>query len=143
MRLNKVSIGAIALSLLVTGCSDKDSTSQEADGSNSSLENFEPRPPDSPILGNVSDNGQCDPQVVSMDKEKNTPHIVYKGQPGDALTIKYMSGEKVLQEDNFELSSTTTSVQTGASIYNGDLDHVQINAHGRVGTPGECRIVVK
>ena len=143
MRLNKISIGAIALALLVTGCSDQDSTSQEADGSNSSLENFEPRPPDSSILGNVSDNGQCDPQIVSMDKEKNTPHIVYKGQPGDALTIKYMSGEKVLQEDNFELSSTTTSVQTGASIYNGDLDHVQINAHGRVGTPGECRIVVK
>ena len=143
MRLSKILLGAIALSLTVAGCSDHDDASQEADGNNSSLENFESRPPDFPILGNVSDSGQCDPQVVSMDREKNTPHIVYKGQPGDALTIKYMSGEKVLQEDSFELSNTTTSVQTGASIYNGDLDHIQINAHGRVGTPGECHIVVK
>jgi lipoprotein len=79
MRLNKISIGAIALSLLVTGCSDQDSTSQEADGSNSSLENFEPRPPDSPILGNVSDNGQCDPQIVSMDKEKIRRILCTKG----------------------------------------------------------------
>lgn len=53
-----------------------------------------------------------------------------------------MSGEKVLKEDSFALSSTTTSVQTGASIYNGDLDHIQINAHGRVGKTGECHIIV-
>lgn len=142
MRLNKVSIGAIALSLLIAGCGGQDNPPQEAEGSNSSLENFTPRPPDSPILGDVSANGQCDPQIVSMDREKNTPHILYNGQPGDALTIKYMSGEKVLKEDSFALSSTTTSVQTGASIYNGNLDHIQINAHGRVGKTGECHIIV-
>ena len=70
MRLSKNLLGAIALSLTVAGCSDHDDASQEVDGSNSSLENFESRPPDFPILGNVSDNGQCDPQVVSMDREK-------------------------------------------------------------------------
>ncbi|MBA1834466.1 hypothetical protein [Corynebacterium wankanglinii] len=143
MRLSKILLGAIALSLTVAGCSDHDDASQEADGNNSSLENFESRSPDSPILGNVSDTGECDPQILRMDKERNTPHIAYEGQPGDVLTIRYMSGEKVLQEDSVELSNTTTSVQTGASIYNGDLDHVQIDAHGPVGTPGECRIVVK
>lgn len=39
-------------------------------------------------------------------------------------------------------SGTTTSVQTGASIYNGDLERIQIDAHGTVGTAGECHIIV-
>lgn len=70
MRLSKVSIGAIALPLLIAGCSGQDNPPQEAEGGNSSLENFTPRPPDSPILGDVSANGQCDPQILSMDREK-------------------------------------------------------------------------
>jgi hypothetical protein len=78
-----------------------------------------------------------------MDNEKNTPHIHYEGQPGDELIIKYMNGDEVVQEDSVELSSTTTSIQTGASTYNGDLDRAEIVAKGRSGTDGTCHITIK
>lgn len=138
----RVFTATILLLLLVSGCTTQENISDKEDESRSSLENIHSRSPSSPILGKVSADGQCDPQIITMDKEKNTPHILYKGQPGDALTIKYISGKEVLKEDSFELSSTTTSMQTGASIYNGDLGRIQINAHGTVGTAGECHIIV-
>lgn len=133
---------ATILLLLVSGCTAQENISDKANESERSLEKIHSRSPDSPILGKVSADGQCDPQIVSMDKGKNTPHILYKGQPGDVLTIKYISSKEMLKEDSFELSGTTTSVQTGASIYNGDLERIQINAHGTVGTTGECHIIV-
>ena len=138
----RVFTATILLLLLVSGCTTQENISDKANESGRSLENIHSRSPDSPILGKVSADGQCDPQIITMDKEKNTPHILYKGQPGDALTIKYISGKEVLKEDSFELSSTTTSVQTGASIYNGDSERIQIDAHGTVGTAGECHIIV-
>ncbi|MDK8475737.1 MULTISPECIES: hypothetical protein [unclassified Corynebacterium] len=147
MRLNKLAISTVCLPLMLVGCGVQDpepsAESEAPNNGDTSLEGFEPRPSDAPILGNVTAEGECDPQVVKMDNEKNTPHIHYEGQPGDELTIKYMNGDEVVQEDSVELSSTTTSIQTGSSTYNGDLDRAEIVAKGRSGTDGTCHITIK
>lgn len=136
----------VSASGLAAACSPsaEDSTAQDTglESAGSLPEGFTPRSPEENILGESSDDGLCDPSVIDIDHEKNTAQFTYNGQPGDKISIEIFMDEGPSNVEDFELGSTNTSWQVPTSIYNGDIDYINVSATGRVGEPGSCKINV-
>ncbi|KQB87088.1 hypothetical protein [Corynebacterium lowii] len=122
----------------ITACSSAEETTEPT------TVDFEPRDPEAPILGAVSEEGHCDPEVIDIDHERNTPYVTYHGQPGDAITLQFVAndGVTVLEESDFELSSRQTGHHALSGLYNGDISGIHVTANGRVGQAGTCVIPV-
>ncbi|MDN6324105.1 MAG: hypothetical protein L0J70_01685, partial [Corynebacterium sp.] len=123
----------------------QDATTQDATASgendtSGTDEDAAPRDGDAPVLGASDADGACDPGVIDIDHEKNTPHVTYHGKPGDTVDITYVENDGTTTDTTFELEVTATTYSTGAEIFNGDLDRIEVSASGTTSTPGNCVI---
>lgn len=126
----------------------QDATTQDAtasgandtSGTSGTDEDVAPRDGDAPVLGASDADGACDPGVIDIDHEKNTPHVTYHGKPGDTVELTYVENDGTTTDTTFELEVTATTYSTGAEIFNGDLDRIEVSASGTTGTPGNCII---
>lgn len=109
-------------------------------GTSGTDEDAAPRDGDAPVLGASDADGACDPGVIDIDHEKNTPHVTYHGKPGDTVELTYVENDGTTTDTTFELEVTATTYSTGAEIFNGDLDRIEVSASGTTGTPGNCVI---
>lgn len=108
----------LALALLTVGCTHP--ADEEAA--------VPTREPDAPLLGEVSTDGHCDPNVVDIDHEKNTPHLEYHGFPGDHLHLAFVGNDgTTLREHDIDLPEGSTGHQAISSIYNGDIKHIAVD----------------
>lgn len=103
---------------------------------------FEPRSPDSFILGKPTVTGECLPDIIDIDHSKNTAQFRYSGQPGDAIVLSIVMDDGSIQTEKFELGSHHTGWQVPTTINNSDIDHVEVEASGRVGKSSSCTISV-
>ncbi|MDK8450164.1 hypothetical protein [Corynebacterium mastitidis] len=91
------------------------------------------RTPDDPILGAVTEEGSCDPAVLSADGEE----LVYHGQPGDRIEITIDSPASAEpRTETIEMGSTDTERRVDV----GEWSALGVKASGRVGLPGECSL---
>jgi proteasome lid subunit RPN8/RPN11 len=88
------------------------------------------------------EDGSCDPSVVDIDHESNTPHLTYNGSPGDKVTVRYVLKDGQDEVADLELDKSATSVSTSPEIYNGDIDRIDIEAMRDTGESGKCYIEV-
>lgn len=61
----------------ISGCSTQPELVPAPGATQSADEDLLVREPDDPILGNVSSDGKCDPQVVDIDHQKPVAFITY------------------------------------------------------------------
>lgn len=91
------------------------------------------RTPDDPILGAVTEEGACDPAVLSAEGEE----LVYRGQPGDRIEVIIDSPASAEpRTETIEMGSTDTERRVDV----GEWGSLSVNASGRVGLPGACSL---
>ncbi|KQB83243.1 hypothetical protein [Corynebacterium oculi] len=118
----------IAIGLAASGCSTQRTVEVTEPSESMSMEGI--RTPDDPILGAVSAEGACDPEVLSV--EDNV--LVYRGQPGDEIEVSITGTGDTPRMETFTMGSTDTEHRLDL----GDWESLGVQASGRVGLPGEC-----
>jgi hypothetical protein len=134
----------LVVAAFISGCSTQPELEPAPGATQSADEDLLIREPNDPILGNVSSDGKCDPQVVDIDHQKPVAFITYQGQPGDRIEVKIgkESGSEEPETISFEMDSHQTEMQLPTSIPNSSISEISVTAEGRVGKPGECVIEV-
>lgn len=87
-------------------------------------------------------SGTCDSSDIDIDHAKNTAKFTYYGHPGDKVSLNIVMKDGSSTKQSFELDDTNTSWQVPTTIYNGNIDHVEVHATGRTGQPGSCQLPV-
>lgn len=144
--LSSLAVPLTVAALALTGCSSDDDFSSEPPADTSTAASF------APLVGNVTADGACDPEVIDIDHERPTMSLIYNvpdGYPEAELTsIVHFTDPTRDAEDGGGLGYGGGGNGSRASLItdvpNEDIDYVEVTvtAHDAPDTSETCTIDV-